>query len=396
MRKTIIVTIIVLSCCRINAQTFTGTVYDKATNQPISGVYVSFNGTVAYTITDNLGKFELTVAQRLNTQLVFSHIAYNMVIIENPFDKLPEEIYMEERVNMLDDVVVSARQLAEYADPFTRAQKLKTFREQFLGTTRAGKSCFIMNEADLELRYSVQTNTLYASSDNPIVVVNEYLGYMVSFTLLDFRIEYAVQLEISGTGKSPSLSGGRLTSGELQELRAQGRELTNTELQELRAQREGMSALQLHSTSRSYNIQRSYFTVISLFTDLSPDDRKIKSRRDDVYEQSSTNFFKNIANNTLGKSNFRIHKDRRNVVDQSLYFAIEDDDTFSLKTIRFIPESGSIINVRYRNKPSNIQFLTDTLLVDRYGNIDKFDKVLFTGVMGESRAGDMLPVDYEP
>ena len=339
---------------------FSGTVYDKATNQPVPDVYVSFNGTMAYAITDNSGKFELSLTQRLITQLVFSHIAYHTVIIENPFDEFPEEIYMEQRLNMLGNVIISEKVLPEYADPFSRAQKMRAFREQFLGTTQAGKACIIMNESDIELRYSVQTNTLYASSDNPIVVLNEYLGYLVSFTLVDFRVEYTIpQNRLFNTGSTNFFfEYGTLSRG---------------------------------------NVQRSYYTVMSLFTDLNPDDRRIKSRRDDVYDQSSTFFFKNIVNNTLGESDFTIFEGRpRFVVDQSKYFTIEDDDTYSLKRLRLIPDSGSIISVRHRNKRSNLYFYTDALLVDRYGNIDQFDKVLFTGVMGEARVGEMLPLDYEP
>jgi len=354
MRKAFIITIVILSCCRINAQVFTGTVYDKATNQPISDVYVSFNRTTAYAITDNSGKFELTVTQRLNTQLVFSHIAYYTMIVENPFDEFPKEIYMEQRLNILDNVVVSARVSPEYADPFTRSQKLRAFREQFLGRTRAGRSCIIMNEADIELRYNVLTNTLYASSYNPIVVLNEYLGYLISLTLVDFRVEYSVpqnRFLNLGSVYVPPLSNA--------------------------------------------DVQRSYYAVMSSFTDLNPDDEKIKSRRDDMYEQSSTFFFKNIANNTLEESNFKIYGNRRRqVVDQSLYFTIED--TLSLKRIQLIPDSGSIISIRYRNRQSTLNFRTDTLLVDRYGNIDQPYNVIFNGVMGEARIGDMLPMDYEP
>jgi len=387
MKKLITVINIILLCSRINAQVFTGTVYDKATNQPLPDVYVSFNGTTAYAITDNSGKFELTLAQRLNTQLVFSHIAYNMVIIENPFDEFPEEIYMEQRLNMLDNVIISEKVSPEYADPLTRAQKLRAFKEQFLGTTRAGKSCFIMNENDIELRFNVQTNTLYASSENPIVVVNEYLGYMVSYTLIDFRIEYAMQRSIVDPIKSPS---DRIKDND-----------PRRTLDRINNQYFGTSTeppeQKTFALSRSYHIQRSYFTVISLYTDLNPDDMRIKRRRDEIYEQSSTFFFKNIANNTLEESNFRIYENRRRQLDQSLYFTIEENDTLPLKKIQFIPDLGSVVNVMYgRNRASGIQFLTDTLLVDRYGNIDQFDKALFSGVMGQARAGDMLPIDYEP
>jgi len=339
---------------------FTGTVYDKDTNQPIPDVYVSFNGTMAYAITDDSGKFELTVTQRLITQLVFSHIAYHTVIIENPFDEFPEKIYMEQRSNILNNVVVSVKGLPEYADPFSRAQKLRAFREQFLGTTRAGRACIIMNENDIELRYDVRTNTLYAFSDNPVVVLNEYLGYMVSFTLLDFKVEYAIQKRSFNIGPVSYFN----------EYVALGRN----------------------------NVQQSYYAVMSSFTDLNPDDERIKSRRDDVYEQSSTSFFKNIANNTLDESGFRFYEiGRRYHIDQSKYFTIEEDDTPWLKKIRVISSSDSMINVRYRsNRLSILNFRTDTLLVDSYGNIDHPNKVIFRGVMGDARVGEMLPLDYEP
>jgi len=39
--------------------------------------------------------------------------------------------------------------------------------------------------------------------------------------------------------------------------------------------------------------------------------------------------------------------------------------------------------------------MTNSFLVDRYGNIDEIDKISFYGQMSELRAGDMLPIDYE-
>ena len=344
---------------------FSGTVYDKATNQPISDVYVSFNGTTAYDITDNSGKFELKFAQRLNTQLVFSHIAYYVVIIENPFDEFPEEIYMEQKFNMLGDVIVNA---GIDIDPFTREQKLIAFREQFLGQTPSGRSCKIMNENDIELRYNVQTNTLSASSDQPVVVINEYLGYQISFTLLDFKVEYAT-VQQNSVSENDVFYATR----------------THTLADVLRQNS--------YSPLNSKDARLSYFAVISLFTDLSPNDVRIKRRRDEVYNRSSTFFFKNLVNNTLNDAGFEISKGKA-TIDSGWYTT---QDTISLKMVRLIPVDTELkINVLYQRGKSDITFNTDTLLVDYYGNIDKFDKVVFTGLMGQSRAGNMLPFDYEP
>lgn len=371
LKNLILIIIFVLSCCRINAQIhFTGTIYDKATNVPIPDVYVSFNGTTAYAITDNSGKFELTFSQRLNTQLVFSHIAYHTVIIENPFDDFSEKFYMEQRINTLDNVVIKANQ-----DPFTREEKMKAFKEQFLGNTRAGRSCMIMNEDDIQLRYNAQTNTLSASSDKPIDIINEYLGYRILITLVDFKIEYSNRNIVRQTTSSVPMSINtiRPTSPP-----SQGRnDLQNS-----------------YVTLNRYDILQSSYSIMSFFIDLSPDNERIKGRRDEAYSRSSTFFFSNLANNTLNDNNFKIYKDRSQI-DPRLYFTIKD--SLSLKIIQLIPVDTRLeIRVLYKNGQSTISFYTNTLIVDQYGNIDKFDKVVFTGLMGQTRVGDILPLDYEP
>ena len=339
MKKVIIIIIIALSCCRMNAQTLTGTVYDKITNQPIPDVYVYLDGTTINVITNNAGRFELTVKNILNTKLVLYHISYQTVIIENPFEHLPEKIFMEERLNMLTEVSIQA-------DRFTREQKLKAFKEQFLGTTQAGRSCKIQNEDDIRIWFNVQTKTLMASSDHPIEVINEYLGYKILFTLVDFRVAYSYV-----------------------------------------------------SLNREY-ARQSFFAVTTSYTDLNPNDRRIKRRRDEIYDRSSTFFFKNLANNTLNESGFSIFKGGF-PVDHSLYFTTKD--TLPLKIIRLIPERGSIntatpprFSLLYRRRQSDIIFYTDAFLVDQYGNIDQIDRVMFSGLMGQNRAGDMLPLEYEP
>ncbi|MCL2311574.1 MAG: carboxypeptidase-like regulatory domain-containing protein, partial [Firmicutes bacterium] len=132
MRKIVIITIIALSCIKISAQTITGVVYDKDTKEPIHGVYVYFDGTSIGDATDISGRFSLTLKQMINTNLVFRHLAYRMLVIEDGlFIHLPDTIYLEEQFSTLSEVTVRA-------DGFNRRQRLRAFREQFLGMTRAG------------------------------------------------------------------------------------------------------------------------------------------------------------------------------------------------------------------------------------------------------------------
>ena len=346
MKKALTFTIVILSCIQINAQTLTGVVYDKATKQSIPGAYVYLDGTSIVNVTDNSGKFTLAVKQMINTKLVLRHLVYNTIIIENPFVHLPDTIYMEEQMNILSEVTVRADPL------FSRRQNLRAFREQFLGMTQAGRSCRIANEDDIQIWFNVATKTLFAYSDKPIEVINEYLGYKIFFELVDFRTEY--------------------------------------------------SSITLDRDK----VQQSYFAVTTLFTDLRPNDVRTKRRRDSVYEASSTLFFRNLSNNTLNESGFKIHKGGFQI-DPNIYFTIED--TLSLKMIRLIPERANIssniglytpplstFSVSFNRRQTDIRFHTNSLLVDQYGNIDKIDKIVFLGAMGQNRAGDLLPIDYEP
>jgi hypothetical protein len=359
MKKTAIITIIILSCIQINAQTLTGLVYDKATKQPILGAHVYLDGTSIGNATDNSGKYTLQVNQIINTKLVARHIAYQTITIEDPFIHLPDTIYMEERMATLSEITVQA-------DRFSRRQKMRAFREQFLGLTQAGRSCRIVNEDDIQLSFNMTTKTLRASSEQPIEVINTYLGYRILFDLVDFRAVY------TGVTLNPT---------------------------------------------RCYNV---YYAVMTSFTDLRQDIRRVKMRRDDIHEVSSRNFFKSLAYDPFFSADttenpvFWVYEKGAGAqIDFNSYFTISD--TLSQKVIQIsdamIEKENSDnsllrINVshrdrdypdnKYRRYYSTISFFTNTLLVDQYGNINQFDKVFFGGQMGLTRAGDMLPLEYVP
>ena len=323
----IVVVIMFLWNCLASAQVIQGVACDKTTGMPISNVHVYLDGTSINTITNSLGKFELRTNSAFNTRLVLNHLLYQTVIINNPFKDMPDTLYMEERIYDLPEVTIRA-------DRFTREQKMKAFREQFLGVSRAGKSCVILNEDDIQLSFNMQTRRLLASSDNPIVVVND-------------------------------------------------------------------------AGLNSDYVQNSFFAVASYFVDKAPDSRRIKRRRDNIYELSANYFFKSFSSNSLNKNKFILFN-KMYPIDHKQYFTVKD--TLSLKMIRIIPYTdinkdkmyysvpnlSGIIRVLFRRRiQSEICFITDSFLVDRYGNIDKIDQIFFSGQMGKNRAGDLLPIDYE-
>jgi len=357
-QKIIVALIMFLWHCFVNAQVISGVVCDETTKKPVADVQVYLDGTSINTITNTMGRFELRSRSVLNTKLVLHHLLYKTAIINNPFGRIPDTLFIQERLYDLPEFTV-------LADRFSRAQKMKAFREQFLGVTRAGKSCVIQNEDDIQLTVNMQTGRLLASSENPIVVVNDYLGYRVSFILVDFWVQY------------------------------------------------GLSFVSLNDDY----VQSSFFAVVSYFEDLTPENRRIKRRRDNTFELSSNYFFKSFANDSLKENKFTLFN-KQFPMDHRQYFSIKDtmmqkmiciipetdinknktfkSGTITIRAINSGPELTGVVSVLNRRKiQSDIYFMTDSFLVDRYGNIDTIDKISFSGQMGELRAGDMLPIDYE-
>ena len=349
--KKLIVFVVLFECfSHANAQTIRGLVCDKDTKEPIPYVYVYLDGTSINTLTDTLGRFRLATKSMINTKLVLLQVAYETYIIDQPFKELPDTLFLEEKVNSLGEVEVAA---SGKPDPFTRERKMKAFREQFLGMTNAGKSCTIMNEDDIHLSFDTKTKRLLATSDAPIIVINNYLGYKIIFTLMDFWTEYSFA---------------------------------------------GLD---------DYYLRMSFFSTASSFIDLDTNNKKLKQRRDEVYKNSSKFFFKSFTDNSLRKDGFAVYNKNRKF-ELNKYFEIID--TLSQKEIIIRPntdinkyqdffneEAKAVFSVFNRvGQESGIFFMTDSLFVDRYGNIDYKGRVLFTGQMSENKAGDMLPIDYEP
>jgi len=323
---------------------FEGKVYDKSTREPLPGAYVYMNGTSIYTTTDSSGVFKLSIEKFINASLVVAHMAYDQIVVANPFENLPESFYLEEKRISMEEVRI-------VADRYTKETKLAVFKEQFLGMTRAGKMCRIENEGDIVIKYDPEEKVLTAYSINPLIVHNSYLGYRIEFNLVDFKITYADALSIE-----------------------------------------------------NHNVVQSYFLGNSSFIDLEPYKVATKRRRDAIYKQSSVYFMKQLVNRDLESANFRILDGMKRIEIDDCFIITDQNGAKSLYIRPGINDglhSSEIgrtfrgaISVMGRGSASRIVFLTDRILVDQYGNIDKIGEIIFYGEMGDQRLGDTLPLDY--
>lgn len=345
MKKIIISSVTCILFYSLQAQTIEGTVYDHKTRETIPGAVVYLYGTTLVTTSDRDGKFSLEVGRVINTTLEFSHLSYEPLSIEKPFEHKEKAFYLKEKVSTLSEARV-------VADRYSREEKIRVFKEEFLGKSIAGKSCLILNEDDIVLDYDDETNTFSGYSINPIVIENNYLAYRVTFDLHIFTIRFSQNtLEIN---KAESV----------------------------------------------------LFKGSSFFIDQSPYNIMFAKRRKEIYLRSSQYFWKNLVAHTLEKAECRIFN-RFKYVNSYQYFAITDAP--SQKVVMVMPDTdlnrkhnsvdkgsiygviGIVSNKRFR---SEAVFLTNRLSVDEFGNISAIDKVIYFGDMGEQRLGEMLPMDY--
>ncbi len=334
------------------AQTLRGTVLDSLTRQPVQGVSVYLDGSSVYTVTDAQGKFELSIAKKLNTSVVFSHISYETRAFPYPYTQLPETLLLGEKIQQIKEVVVGK-------DMFSRNRKLAVFRSLFLGETAAGKDCTIKNEDDIDVWYNVLENTLNASCEGPILIENKYLGYTIRYDLENFQVHYN------------------------------------------------------RRSIEAPDWIRSDFKGRASFQEPQKPSKKIVMHRNRIYQRSRTRFFYDLTHDLIGtkQSDFSIVNRTKAKLDPHPFFSVTDSLQIKLVTIKVNPDTDidlqrvlfleediyGLNHVMYRGAVhSIIVFCTPSFLVDDYGNIDQRAQVIFAGDMGRQLIGNLLPYDFNP
>ncbi|WCO03704.1 carboxypeptidase-like regulatory domain-containing protein [Psychroserpens ponticola] len=143
-----------------------------------------FDNTSIGTSTNNKGAFEIKQREGISSALVVSFLGYEKVVIDTYDSNEFYDILLNESIDSLDEIVISTN------DGMPREIKLEQFRKQFLGFSKFAKSCKILNEYDVILRYKKSSKELIATAKSPIIIQNEELQYLVCFDIKSFVIEY--------------------------------------------------------------------------------------------------------------------------------------------------------------------------------------------------------------
>ncbi|WP_375238404.1 carboxypeptidase-like regulatory domain-containing protein [Aurantibacter sp.] len=344
MKTRVFVFFLILLSQFIQSQTYQGKVLDAITSEPLETVSVYFDGTTIGTITNSEGFFSIELPDNKNTKslLVISFVGYQTLTINSTSLKQNTTYNLIEKETSLDEVVLF--------DDWSRQKKLNIFRRQFLGSDKATLKCEIKNEDVIKLVYSKSNNQLYASTNEPIIIINKALGYKVYYDLVDFEVTFTNCLNCFRGVKTVFYSG----------------------------------------TSR--------------FEELSV--KKVKSKyikaREKSYFGSLLHFMRVLSTNETDKFGFKFFI-KAPARDSELYFNTNVETVFEiiknedLVKVKLLQENKVVI--RYNIIEQSALLIQDedkTFFIDDFGIHSPVDKIIFGGRFGNSRLSTMLPNNYYP
>ena len=349
MRSSLILIFVFLfSAVAIGQDTkISGKVIDAITAQPLTGVAVYVSGTSVGVVSGLDGTYSINYSKEFNAPLVFAYLGYEKIQIENPTSANLSLVRMSEQTNTLDAVVIDP-------DPWDRATKEKLFLKYFVGS-QSLENCTVLNLKDVRLRFNPTTSQMTAVSNNPIIMKNTELGYLITYDLAEFEINFRFLKSETGIEKTFRIE---------------------------------------HARNR-YVVEGSFVAGTSFYQELEdkkPTQRQRERRRKKAYKISQLKLFRSIINKSMREAYFGLFFNR---------FRVKPEDH-----IRVTKESEDVFKVTFRNlkysirdrsgNQSDIFLNSHVIYIDKYGNNLSHRGIIFSGYIAQLGIGGMMPLDYDP
>lgn len=171
-------------------QTLKGRVLAADTKQPIHLANVFLSNTSIGTVTNAEGYFTIEHFPQGRYDVVVSCIGYESFVTTIQSAQLPKtiDINLVPKVNILQEVIVEPYEKNGW-DKYG-----KFFLDNFVGTSAFAKECKLKNPETIRFRYNKKENILRAFADEPIILENKALGYILKYDLKTFEYNYSTRI----------------------------------------------------------------------------------------------------------------------------------------------------------------------------------------------------------
>lgn len=171
------------------AQSLCGTIFSADTKQPVPFASVYLSNTSVGATTNDQGKFVINNFPEGRYDLIVSCMGYEPYQTTIQSNKLNAiEIYLKPRVQELKEVVVQSYE----KDGWSKWGKF--FLDCFIGHSEYAANCTIKNTEAIKFRYDKKGRILAAFANEPLIIVNESLGYEIKYDLVSFEYNQAKSL----------------------------------------------------------------------------------------------------------------------------------------------------------------------------------------------------------
>ncbi|GAA4037862.1 carboxypeptidase-like regulatory domain-containing protein [Hymenobacter glaciei] len=162
-----------------------GQVRDARTQQPLPFATVFLANTTYGTTTDSTGHFALAGLPAGQYEFMVSYVGYDLY---KKLLDLRQSVTFTPSLQPaahLDEVVVRPAE--------NRPADYRRFVRQFLGGSALSEHCRIENPADVAVFIDQRRHELVAVAPRHLSVINQALGYRITYHHFDFRVDYASQ-----------------------------------------------------------------------------------------------------------------------------------------------------------------------------------------------------------
>ena len=321
-----------------NISSIAGKVVDKGTKEPLpfAAVYLAKTTIGVATFVDGTffldkippGKYDLTIS-------MLGYRTYSRSVLL-PLPTMEEVVIeLESQPTALDPITILSSKIKRSQDSF------KEFKKYFLGETKNASSCSILNPKDVFTYKQDSKLIALTSSSKPIEVINEALGYRITYDLKEFELNY---------------KEGKITTSGI------------PRFEEL--------------TSESARQRKKW-------------DRE----RDRAYYGSFEHFLKSLEHKELAQNFFVIKDKNGNPIDAK---DIIKQNILTYPGLLYVtytqePSEFQMSKIAYPEQRSSIEFNGEPITIFDNGNFEEFHNLILYGYFGwSSHVGELLPFGYQP